>query len=133
MNIFPKDRDGGLQHKSLQLFAGAYQLQLVWLKQLFARKGSDAERRAIETLVFLPYMSEVIRPLSEILTLIPAQLGADERLGPTFEVTSNNFLLSSNDVSVQMTKSRLMELESLATELVEVLRVNRLSQRRRSY
>ena len=116
--IIPKEQDGGLPHDLLQLFAGAYELLLDWLQQLFGRRGPEHERRAIETLVFLPYMSEVIRPLSEILTLVPSGGGSDERLGAGFEVTTNNFLLLSGQMTARQTVELLGDLERRTADLV---------------
>ena len=74
VTVFPKDRDGGLQHDLLQFFNGAYEVSLGWLHQLFSRQGSVGELRAIETLAFLPLMSEVIRPIGELLPLVPVDV-----------------------------------------------------------
>jgi len=119
--IIPKERDDGLPHGMLQLFAGVYEVLLGWLQQLFSRRGPVQERRAIETLVFLPYMSEVIRPLSEILTLVPVQKGTQERLGASFEVTTNNFLLPSDRMTARRTVEALRELEGQSDTLVKLL------------
>jgi Ferritin-like len=121
LTIVPKDRDSGLQHGLLQLFNGAYEILLCWLFQLFGREGSQQERAAIETLAFLPYMSEVIRPLSELLTLVPVELGRSETLGASFEVTSNNFLTPSVVATGVLTVERLKELENDSTGLIEKL------------
>lgn len=112
--IVPKECDGGLQHNLLQLFNGAYEILLGWLYQLFSRQGDAEERRAIETLAFLPYMSEVIRPLSEVLSLVPVEVGKKPMLGPSFEVTSNSFLIPSAAVTAQMTSEKLAELVARA-------------------
>lgn len=119
--IFPKDLDEGLPHDMLQLFAGAYEVLVDWLQQLYGRRGPVQERRAIETLIFLPYMSEVIRPLSEILTLVPAEPGTERRLGASFEVTSNNFMLPSDTMTARRTVEALKELEARAGDLVRRL------------
>lgn len=124
--IIPKGVDDGLPHGLLQLFAGAYEVLLDWLQQLFGRRGSAQERRAIETLVFLPYMSEVIRPLSEILTLVPVKKGSPHRLGATFEVTTNNFMLPSDKLTARRTVDALKGLEKQAGELVKLLRKYKL-------
>jgi len=107
--VIPGDRDGGLQHDLLQLFNGAYEVSLCWLHQLFSRQGNAAELRAIETLAFLPLMSEVIRPIGELLTLVPIDVRwpTEERLGASFEVTANTFLVPGADVSPMLTEQKL--------------------------
>ena len=116
--IFPPGQADGLPHDLLQLFAGAYEVLLDWLQQIFGGRGPEPERRAIETLVFLPYMSEVIRPLAEILTLVPTKRGSQDRLGASFEVTTNNFMLPSGRITARQTVEALKDLEGRAEKLV---------------
>lgn len=122
--VFIADRgtDSGLQVKMLQLFNGAYEALITWLSQLFSQHGSKQELRAIETLTFLPFMSEVISPISEILTRIPTKNGETKFLGASFEVTTNNFLLPSPNVSGIVTREKIAELEKLSGEALEILR-----------
>jgi hypothetical protein len=124
--IVPKEQDGGLQHNMLQIFNVAYEVLLGWLYQLFARQGSPQELRAIETLVFLPYMSEVIRPLGEVLTLVPVEMGKEPTLGPSFEVTSNNFITPAGTITAQLTREKLEELITRADDGAKALAKNKL-------
>jgi hypothetical protein len=63
-------------------------------------------------------MSEVIAPLAEVLTLVPVPLGGETRLGPSFEVTSNDFLIPPLEIAMTLTFERLRELSLLADRLV---------------
>lgn len=125
--VVPKERDGGLQNNLLQLFNAAYEVLLNWLYQLFARQGSREELRAIETLAFLPYMSEVIRPLGELLTLVPAEVGKKPTLGPSFEVTSNSFLAPAAAVTARLTTEKLTELVDRAEAAMKALKKHKLA------
>jgi hypothetical protein len=111
--------DEGFQFNMLQLFAGAYEVLLSWLGQLFSRGGGTKPPalRAIETVTFLPFMSEVIAPLAELLTLVPVARGSDQRLGPTFEVTSNDFLIPPLPIAMTLSFERLRDLSGTADRL----------------
>jgi hypothetical protein len=124
VTIIAKSVDGGVQHNLLRLFAGCYEVLISWLGQLFsgnARQPKSLTLRAMESLTFLPFMSEVISPLAELLTQIPRKFGENAYLGPGFEVTSNDFLLPSLAVSAELTNERLSELATLASSLVAPL------------
>lgn len=117
--IIEKAVDEGFQFNLLQLFAGAYEVLLGWLGQLFSGGGGTKPPalRAIETITFLPYMSEVIAPLAELLTLAPVARGSDQRLGPTFEVTSNDFLIPPLPIAMTLSFERLRDLSAMADRL----------------
>jgi hypothetical protein len=128
ITLVGKDQDGGLQYGLLQLFNGAYEVLLNWLFQLFAQQGSKEELRAIETLAFLPFMSEVIRPIMEVLTLVPRDLKKPTKaLGASFEVTTNNFMVPSGSVPRRLTAERLRELRALAEKSIEGLAASKLT------
>jgi hypothetical protein len=125
VTIIDKSVDSGLQFNLLQLFAGAYEVLIGWLGQLFSsntRQSKSPKLRAMESLTFLPFMSEVISPIAELLTHIPTKFGEATRLGPSFEVTSNTFLLPSLDIASGLTRERLSGLVDLSKPLVEALR-----------
>jgi len=116
--------DDGLQFGLLQLFAGAYEILISWLGQLFSgntRQSKPPKLRALESLVFLPFMTEVISPIAELLTHVPTKRGEDTRLGASFEVTSNTFLLPSLDINDELTNERLAALVKSSKALVAAL------------
>jgi hypothetical protein len=126
-HIIDKATDDGLQYGLLQLFNGAYEILLNWLSQLFARQGSRAELNALQTLTFMPYMTEVVRPLGELLTRVPIQTGKTENLGASWEVTSNNFMVPKGKVTGLMTIERLTELSAASEKLCKLLDNKNLS------
>ena len=126
-HVIDKSTDDGLQYELLQLFNGAYEVLITWLAQLFARQGSPQELNAIQTLAFMPYMTEVVRPLSELLTTVPIQIGASESLGASWEVTSNNFLVPKGEATGLITVERLTELASSSDRLVGMLAKKQLT------
>ncbi len=118
LHIIPADLADGLPFNLLQLFNGAYEILLTWLYQVFDRHGSKDELRAIETLAFMPYMTEIIRPLMEVLTKVPIRLNdASGTLGAGFEVTSNNFLIPKPEITHKITIERLSDLITLSTQI----------------
>ncbi|CAM9629897.1 unnamed protein product [Chrysoparadoxa australica] len=76
--------DDGKPYKALQIFNSAYSILLRWLYQVFGNVGSQAERNALTSVVYLPFMSEVIMPLAEWLITLEYQ--GSPRLGPGFEL-----------------------------------------------
>lgn len=117
--------DDGLQYDLLQLFAGAYEILISWLGQLFSgntRQSKPPKLRALESLTFLPFMTEVISPIAELLTHVPTKCGEATRLGASFEVTSNTFLLPSLDITGELTNERLLALIKSSKALVPALR-----------
>ncbi|RUS33244.1 ferritin-like-domain-containing protein, partial [Jimgerdemannia flammicorona] len=58
--------DGTMAHKFSNLLCEAYEFLVIWLRQIYTHKVTcEREFHAIRQLAFLPYMSEVILPLSE--------------------------------------------------------------------
>jgi hypothetical protein len=117
--------DNGLQYELLQLFAGAYEILISWLGQLFSgntRQSKPPKLRALESLTFLPFMTEVISPIAELLTHVPIKCGEATRLGASFEVTSNTFLLPPLDIAGELTDERFLALIKSSKGLVTALR-----------
>ena len=71
-----------------ELFDLAYATMLLLLIRFFAHSDeSEGELAGIQQVVFFPMMTTVIRPLGELLTLLPARAGSSDRAGPSFGVT----------------------------------------------
>ena len=129
VTVIDRSIDNGLQYELLQLFAGAYEILISWLGQLFSgntRQSKPPKLRALESLTFLPFMTEVISPIAELLTHVPIKSGEAALLGASFEVTSNTFLLPSLDIAGELTNERLLALVNSSRKLVTVLRDYRL-------
>src|SRR5262249_17465638 len=76
VSVVKPSLNDGLSHDCLQLFSGAYEVLVSWLGQLFSRgsvKTKPPELRAMETMTFLPFMTEVIAPLAEAITRVPVE------------------------------------------------------------
>ena len=121
--VVAPDVDGGLPHDMLQLFAGSYELLLLWLGRLYSRPkpSSNTENskmaRAIETLAYFPYMTEVISPIAELLTRFPVVGLGGKRLGPSFEITSNSSMVPTVETTFALSLERLDKLAGLAKSL----------------
>lgn len=120
LNLIDKTIDFGIPHRLLQLFNTAYENLLIWLFQVFDRHGATSELRAIETLVFTPYMTEILRPLMEILTSyeFSTKYLDHVRLGAGFEVSSNNFLIPKSQITYQFSIDRLQLMENESNNLI---------------
>ena len=71
---------------AMQLFNRAYTLILILLAHLFTDQSKAPRfKDAIRYLVFFPLMTQIIRPLGEVLTRMPADLESGPRAGPSFE------------------------------------------------
>ena len=69
-----------------QLFQDAYNTMLFMLVRLFAHVNeSEEELTELRNAAFFPFMTMVIRPMSEILTALPSGV-AGLNAGPVFEV-----------------------------------------------
>jgi hypothetical protein len=103
-----------LQWQLLQAFNTSYEILLLWLSQLFAHSGGVAERRAVETLVYLPLMTEVLAPLSDIITQIPFDSERPElgNLGPSFEIVTGDIVLTAPSATERVATEKLSAIAS---------------------
>jgi hypothetical protein len=120
ISLISKDLDEGLPYALLQLFNSAYETMLCWLYQVFDRRGTPEELAAIESLAFLPFMSQIIRPLMEFLTRIPVigPDGKEARLGAGFEISSNSLLIPKPQLTFILSKERLADMEKSANKIL---------------
>jgi rubrerythrin len=122
-----------MAHQLMDVFNGCYGFMITWLLQYFGMSGSNPERSAIASLVFMPFMTEVIQPLLDLMTQV--QIGgtgpfSKNFLGASFETSSAHFLLPySSAVTEKLQLELLQELHkkirdictAYPTELAEVL------------
>jgi Ferritin-like len=121
--VVGKDVQDGLPNNLLQLFGSVYEILLTWLFQVFDRHGSVKELKAIESLAFMPYMSEIVRPVMEFLTRVPVKLNDREgNLGPGFEMTSNNLQIPKPEITHKITIERLTEMVALSETIFAQLK-----------
>lgn len=98
-----------LQWQLLQAFNTSYEILLLWLSQLFAHSGSVDERRAVETLVYLPLMTEVLAPLSDIITQVPfsSEDPGKGNLGPSFEIVTGDIVMTAPSATERVAVEKL--------------------------
>jgi hypothetical protein len=71
-----------------ELFDLAYETMMLLLIRFFAHADeTEGELAGIQQVVFFPMMTTVVRPLGEVLTLLPAKEHSTERAGPAFSFT----------------------------------------------
>ncbi|MBC7909306.1 MAG: hypothetical protein H7Y30_02330 [Pyrinomonadaceae bacterium] len=76
------------------LFNHAYELMLLMMLFLYgSNKKTKAQTVALMNAIFFPLMTMFIRPLSEILTLLPAFKDKKGNAGPGFELSKDLLLL----------------------------------------
>jgi hypothetical protein len=93
------------------LFNAVYETMLAMLVRLYAHTDdSEVDLHTLATVAFLPLMTQVLRPLAEILMEMPAFAGADSfTAGPTFELYEVVPLLPHRDASWQIFHERLVD------------------------
>jgi ferritin-like protein len=100
-----------------QLFDEAYATLLLLLMRFFSQSDEDtAELTGLQRAAFFPMMTTVIRPLAEVLTLLPT--GADSATaGPAFRFTRNITLIPHRDAAWQVIQGELDALTGSAEDL----------------
>jgi hypothetical protein len=103
----------------LDLFNGAYEVLLLLLVRFFAHSDeTTAEVAQLQAAAFFPFMTMVIRPITEVLMDLPAfETGGPERAGPSFEYHRNVNYLPHRRAAWQVLYERMTELASAAAEL----------------
>jgi hypothetical protein len=101
------------------LFELAYGTLMLMLMRYFAGAGeTQAELAALQRIAFFPLMTTAIRPLGEILTLLPAHDGEPTpRAGASFEF-SRNLTLHPHRRSAW--RVMLLQLEQLAADALRL-------------
>jgi ferritin-like protein len=96
-----------------ELFDLAYGTTMLMLIRFFAHSDeTPAQVAALQATAFFPLMTTAIRPLGEILTLLPAKEGkANPTAGPAFDFSRSLALLPHSDAAWRV---MLMQLEQLS-------------------
>jgi hypothetical protein len=104
-----------------QLFDEAYATLLLLLMRFFAHSDErTAELTGLQRAAFFPMMTTVIRPLAEVLTLLPT--GSDppgSTAGPAFRFTRNSTLIPHREAAWTVIQGELDALTATAEELSE--------------
>jgi Ferritin-like len=101
------------------LFELAYGTLMLMLMRYFAHADeTQAELAALQQTAFFPLMTTAIRPLGEVLTLLPAHVGdATPTAGASFEFTRNLTLHPHRRAAWQV---MLLQLEQLAADALRL-------------
>jgi hypothetical protein len=102
----------------LDLFNGAYEALLLLLYRLYGHPGMDTNQVTALAYTMFPMMTQIVRPLAEILTSLPAfDHPSPMRAGPSFELTGAISLLPHEDSAIRVLTERLLALSCYATQL----------------
>jgi hypothetical protein len=103
----------------LDLLDGAYGLMLLLLLRFFSHVDENkALFEEVRAAAFFPFMTMVIRPLTEVLTSLPAyEHGGPERAGPSFEVYPNVSLVPHTRSAWRVLYERFEELADDAKQI----------------
>ncbi|AXC14811.1 Violacein biosynthesis protein VioB [Acidisarcina polymorpha] len=96
----------------LDLLNGAYEVLLLLLIRFFAHSDeTTVEIAQLQAAAFFPFMTMVIRPITEVLMSLPAfDGGGPERAGPNFEFYRNVNYLPHRRAAWQVLYERMVEL-----------------------
>lgn len=109
-------------YRTLEVFNASYEVMVQMLILIFSFSGiTTKERTLLINTAFFPFMTMVIRPLSEVLTLLPAyedQKGFDApRAGPAFEYYLNIAQLPQVEQGWEYLYERLEQISNAANNL----------------
>jgi hypothetical protein len=109
-------------YHTLEVFNASYEVMVQMLVLIFSFSGiSNTNRTLLINTAFFPLMTMVIRPLSEILTLLPAnedKKGFDApRAGPAFEYYLNIAQLSNTPQNWEFLYERLQQISDASNTL----------------
>jgi len=107
---------------ALGLFEMSYETMLLGLTRFFAFPQNDkSEMAALQQAVFFPMMTTIIRPLGEVLTMLPADAGGstDKRAGASFRAPEAFTLTPHKSAAFNVLYLRYGEMEDTASALLE--------------
>jgi hypothetical protein len=79
---------------AMQLFDDAFAVLVELLSSFLGHADlTEDQVTALQRAAFMPMMTTVIRPLGELLTLLPCETGGAERAGPSFDLPRRGSLL----------------------------------------
>lgn len=97
----------------------AYDVCLRLLARLFAETPAADGYEALQDATFFPMMTLVLRPIGDVLTLMPAFDSGPERAGPSFRVPSSVNMVPHNEVAWVVLSGQLDELRDRAAALAK--------------
>lgn len=112
----------GFSRNALALFEQSYETMLLGLTRFFSFPQNDqSEMSALQQAVFFPMMTTIIRPLGEILTMLPAFDSGSMavRAGASFRAPENFTLTPHRSAAFNVLYLRYREMESTASALCD--------------
>lgn len=107
---------------ALALFEMSYETMLLGLGRFFASPEHDKrEMSALQQAVFFPMMTTIIRPLGEVLTLLPAGVPGEPalRAGASFRAPESIVLSPHKTPASRLLVLRYQAMETMARKLHE--------------
>jgi DUF917 family protein len=102
----------------MALWNGAYELLLLLLYRLYASGADTQSHTTALVYTMFPLMTQVIRPIAEILTSLPAfERPTQERAGPSFQLSGVVHLLPNTDAAFVVLREKLAGLAADAQRL----------------
>lgn len=108
----------------MELFDTSFAVLVELLAAFFTHVNEDPDQiLALQRAAFFPMMTTVIRPLGEMLTLLPCETGGAERAGASFDLPRRDALLPHPDAAWRVID---VELESLRDQAAALRHDQRL-------
>lgn len=105
---------------ALALFEAGYETMLLMLSRFFAFPQNDREEMAaLQQAVFFPMMTTIIRPLGEILTMLPSGPPGSPRAGASFRSPGSVELAPHKWAAFHLLRMRYEQMKGMAADLVE--------------
>ncbi len=119
--------------KAMAIFDDSYKLLLRMLIRFFATAGSrDRRLRDIQSVVFFPMMTLVMRPLGDMITSLPAGNDAEaSRAGPAFDAGRGVSFVPGGDLALLAYIEELEALKEKTEELAADIKLTDDDLRRR--
>ena len=112
-----------------EVFDSAYETMLFMMMRYFSNVDEDRDQSFSELVaIFLPMMSMVIRPLGEMLTMLPLRNKGEKRAGPSFDLHRDVKLLSHFDSSWTFYCERLDEMSHDCHQISKVHKVKNVDE-----
>jgi len=104
---------------ALALFEVCHQTMMMMLDRFFAFPDNDqAEMAALQQAVFFPMMTTIIRPLGEVLTLLPVGGEGSKRAGASFMPAGTVQLTPHKEAAFTVLEMRYATMEQMAAGLL---------------
>lgn len=104
---------------ALALYEACHRTMMMMLTRFFSCPDDHAEMAALQQAVFFPMMTTIIRPLGEVLTLLPAATGGTARAGANFAPAGDVELSPHKESAFGVLEMRYADMERMAKDLLD--------------